>query len=228
MHQLIDKNKRILIYLIFLIILSTTSNKSLEIKKDYSVKINKISVSGLSNDNNLLITKKLNNLLFKSIFFLDKNYIDKIISEYNLIERYSVKKIYPTEVNIEIEPTKYIAEIRGSSKFLIGSNGKLISNEFTNKSLPLFFGKFNSKKFLDFKKVIEKSEFNFKDFKSIFFYFSNRWDVQTTEGILIKLPKNNLKTALSVAYKIINDDQFKDKQVIDLRISNHVVLKNEE
>ena len=228
MHQLIDKNKRILIYLIFLIILSTTSNKSLEVKKNYSVKINKITVSGLSNDNNLLIAKNLNNLLFKSIFFIDKNYIDTIISEYNLIERYSVKKIYPTEVNIKIEPTKYIAEIRGSNKFLIGSNGKLISNEFTNELLPLFFGKFNSEKFLDFKKMIEKSKFEFKDFKSIFFYFSNRWDVQTTDGILIKLPKQNLKDALSIAYKIINDDQFKDKQVIDLRISNHVVLINEE
>ena len=228
MHQLIDKNKRILIYLIFLIILSTISNKSLEVKKNYSVKINKITVSGLSNDNNLLIAKNLNNLLFKSIFFIDKNYIDTIVSEYNLIERYSVKKIYPTEVNIKIEPTKYIAEIRGSNKFLIGSNGKLISNEFTNELLPLFFGKFNSEKFLDFKKMIEKSKFEFKDFKSIFFYFSNRWDVQTTDGILIKLPKQNLKDALSIAYKIINDDQFKDKQVIDLRISNHVVLKNEE
>ena len=228
MHQLIDKNKRILIYLIFLIILSTISNKSLEVKKNYSVKINKITVSGLSNDNNLLIAKNLNNLLFKSIFFIDKNYIDTIVSEYNLIERYSVKKIYPTEVNIKIEPTKYIAEIRGSNKFLIGSNGKLISNEFTKELLPLFFGKFNSKKFLDFKKIIEKSEFEFKDFKSIFFYFSNRWDVQTTDGILIKLPKQNLKDALSIAYKIINDDQFKDKQVIDLRISNHVVLINEE
>ena len=185
-------------------------------------------MSGLSNDNNLLIAKNLNNLLFKSIFFIDKNYIDTIVSEYNLIERYSVKKIYPTEVNIKIEPTKYIAEIRGSNKFLIGSNGKLISNEFTNELLPLFFGKFNSEKFLDFKKMIEKSKFEFKDFKSIFFYFSNRWDVQTTDGILIKLPKQNLKDALSIAYKIINDDQFKDKQVIDLRISNHVVLINEE
>jgi cell division protein FtsQ len=228
MHQLIDKNKRILIYLIFLIILSTISNKSLEVKKNYSVKINKITVSGLSNDNNLLIAKNLNNLLFKSIFFIDKNYIDTIVSEYNLIERYSVKKIYPTEVNIKIEPTKYIAEIRGSNNFLIGSNGKLISNEFTNELLPLFFGKFNSEKFLDFKKMIEKSKFEFKDFKSIFFYFSNRWDVQTTDGILIKLPNQNLKDALSIAYKIINDDQFKDKQVIDLRISNHVVLINEE
>jgi cell division protein FtsQ len=228
MHQLIDKKKKILIYLLFLIILSTTNNKSLEIQKNYLVTINTINVSGLSNDKNLKITSQLNNLLFRNIFFIDKNYINLIISEYDLVEKYSVKKIYPKQVNIEIEPTKYIAEIKGSSQFLIGSNGKLIKNEYTNEPLPLFFGKFNSKKFLEFKKLIEKSEFEFKDFRSIFFYFSNRWDVQTTDGILIKLPKQNLTEALRIAHKIIKNDQFQDERVIDLRISNHVIMKNEE
>ena len=228
MHQVIDKNKKILIYLIVLIILSTTSNKSLETKKNYSLKVNKIVVSGLSNDNNLQITKKLSDLLSRNIFFIDKSYIDTIILEYNLVEKYSVKKIYPKQVNIEIEPTKYIAEIKGSSQFLVGSNGKLISNEYTDKLLPLFFGKFNSEKFLEFKKIIKKSKFEFRDFKSIFFYFSNRWDVQTINGILIKLPKQHLTEALSIAHKIINDNQFKGNRVIDLRISNHVIIKNEE
>jgi len=228
MHQSIGKNKKILIYLILLIILSTTSNKSLEAKKKFSVNINKITVSGLSRDNNLEITKKLNNLLFRNIFFIDKNHINTTISKYNLVEKYKVKKIYPKELYIEIVPTKYIAEIKGSSKFLVGSNGKLINNEYTNESLPLFFGKFDSEKFLEFKKIIEKSNFNFKDFKSIFFYFSNRWDVETIDGFLIKLPKKSLAEALSIAYKIIKDDQFKYNRVIDLRIPNHVIMKNEE
>jgi cell division protein FtsQ len=228
MLQLIDKKKRILIYLLFLIILSTTNNKSLESQKNYSITINKINVSGLSNDKNLKITSQLNSLLFRNIFFIDKNYIDLIISEYELVEKYSVKKIYPKQVNIEIEPTKYIAEIKGSNQFLIGSNGKLIKNEYSDEPLPLFFGKFNSIKFLEFKKKIEKSEFEFKDFRSIFFYFSNRWDVEMIDGILIKLPKKNLTEALNIAHKIIINDQFQDKQVIDLRVSNHVIMKNEE
>jgi cell division protein FtsQ len=228
MHQLIDKKKRILIYLIFLIILSTTSNKTLEIRKNYLITVNKINVSGLSEDKNLQITQKLNKLLFRNIFLIDKNYISKVISEYNLIERYRVKKIYPKQVNIEIEPTKYIAEIKGSNHFLVGSNGKLITYEYTGESLPLFFGQFNSEKFLEFKESIKKSKFKFRDFKSIFFYFSNRWDIQTTDGILVKLPKQDLTKALSIAYKIIKDDQFKNNKVIDLRIFNQVIMKNEE
>ena len=229
MLQLIDKKKKILIYIILLIILSTTSNISLENQKNTSVLIDTINVSGLSNNTNLEIAQKLNHLLFKNIFFINKDKINKIILEYNVIEKYSVKKIYPKKINIEIKATKYIAEIKSDNKFLVGSNGKLINSEFNNEFnsevLPLFFGKFNSEKFLEFKKFIEKSKFKFKDFKSILFYSSSRWDIQTINGIMIKLPRKNLDQALGIAYKIINNDEFTDSKVIDLRITNHVIIK---
>jgi len=229
MLQLIDKKKKILIYIILLIILSTTSNISLENQKNTSVLIDTINVSGLSNNTNLEIAQKLNHLLFKNIFFINKDKINKIILEYNVIEKYSVKKIYPKKINIEIKATRYIAEIKSDNKFLVGSNGKLINSEFNNEFnsevLPLFFGKFNSEKFLEFKKFIEKSKFKFKDFKSILFYSSSRWDIQTINGIMIKLPRKNLDEALGIAHKIINDVEFKDSKVIDLRITNHVIIK---
>jgi cell division protein FtsQ len=228
MHQLIDKKKKILIYIVLLIILSTTSNISLENQKNTFASINTINVSGLSNNTNLEIAQKLNHLLFKNIFFINKDKINKIILKYNVIEKYSVKKIYPKRINIKIKATKYIAEIKSDKKFLVGSNGKLISSEFNNEVLPLFFGKFNSEKFLEFKKFVDKSKFKFKDFKSILFYSSSRWDIQTINGIMIKLPRKNLDQALGIAYKIIKDDEFKDSKVIDLRITNHVIIKNEK
>ena len=78
---------------------------------------------------------------------------------------------------------------------------------------------------MEFKKFIEKSKFKFKDFKSILFYSSSRWDIQTINGIMIKLPRKNLDQALGIAYKIINNDEFTDSKVIDLRITNHVIIK---
>ena len=169
MHQLIDKKNKIAIYLIFLIILSTTNNKSLEFQNDYSVKIKKFYVSGLSTNNNQQIEDKLNKLLFGNIFFINQESIKKIISQYNLVESYRVKKIYPGEINVEIEPTRLVARISGNNQLFIGSNGKLIENKEVNKTLPFLFGEFNSKKFLEFKKIIENSEFKFYDLKSIFF-----------------------------------------------------------
>tara|TARA_B110000438_G_scaffold143360_1_gene138227 strand:- start:5806 stop:6375 length:570 start_codon:yes stop_codon:yes gene_type:complete len=187
--------------------------------------INKINVSGLSNDNNLKITKKLNDLLFTNILFVNEEVIKETISEYNLVETYSVKKIYPKKIKIDIEPTKFVARISGNNQFLVGSNGKLIKNETTNKKLPFLFGQFNSIKFLEFQKIIEKSKFNLLDFKSIFFYASNRWDILTIDNVLIKLPEKNLSDGLRIAHKIIKDDRFKNNRTLDLRISNRIISK---
>ena len=138
MHQLIDKKNKIITYIIFLVILSTVTNKSFENRDIYSVKISKIKVSGLSNNNNLKIKNELSELLSKNIFLVPKDTIEKIISQYNLIEEYSIKKIYPEEINVEIKPTKIIAKVAGNNNFLIGSNGKLIKNEYTNEKF-LFY-----------------------------------------------------------------------------------------
>ena len=59
MHQSIDKKNRIIIYLIFLFILSTVSNKALKDKKNYSISVNKINISGLSRNNNLSLFNRL-------------------------------------------------------------------------------------------------------------------------------------------------------------------------
>ena len=232
MHQSIDKKNKIIIYIIFLIVLSTTSNKS-NISKSLFDKINVIKVSGLSEKNNFKIAVDLNESLLKNIFFLNKENISKILSQYNLVESYTVKKIYPSKIKIDIIQTNYLA-IRPNTCFivtigtnfsLVGSNGKLIENEVSKKSLPLFFGKFDSEKFLRFKKIIENSDFKFSDFKSIIFYSYDRWDVLTVEDILIRLPEKNLSESLILAHEIILDDKFKDIRVVDLRISNHIITQ---
>jgi cell division protein FtsQ len=225
MLQLIDRKYRIIIYLIFFFILSTTSNKHLESQKRHLLKIN---VNGLSGNNNKEILDKLNNLLFKDIFFLKQEQIKNIILKNNLVESFTVKKIYPKQINIDIKQTEFIAKIKGNTSYLIGSNGKLISNEYTNKKLPLMFGKFDSEKFLNFNQIVESSKFKIQNFKSIFFYLSNRWDILTMNDVLIKLPEQNLSEALNLAYKITNDDNFKNNKIIDLRVYNHIVIKNDK
>ena len=225
MHQLIDKKNKIVIYLIFLLILSTTSNKNIDQQTNYNIVINKIEITGLSINNNLQLKNKLDNFLYKNIFFLGKKEINNIILKYNIIEEYNVKKIYPSKLDIDVKPTKFIAKISSNNRLLVGSNGKLIENEITNEKLPYIFGKFNSKEFLKFKETVEYSKFNFTDLKAIFFYSSKRFDILTIDEIFIKLPKNNLLKSLNVANKIIIDNQFKDKKIIDLRISSHIIIQ---
>ena len=59
----------------------------------------------------------------------------------------------------------------------------------------------------------------------LYFFPSNRWDILTNNGTLIKLPHDNISKSLNLAYKIINSNDFKNKNHIDLRVDNHLVVK---
>ena len=80
---------------------------------------------------------------------------------------------------------------------------------------------------MNFKKDIVQSKFTFTEFKTLYFFPSNRWDILTNEDILIKLPQDNLYESLNLAHKIMNSYDFKNKNLIDLRMDNHLIVNNE-
>ena len=224
MHQLIDKKRRILIYLLLLFILSTTSVKFSEKQNTYSSKINQINIEGLSKADNTKIYNALEDLFHKNILLVDKEEIQKVIGNYNIVEEYSIKKIYPSTMNINIKPTRFIARLSSNDQ-LVGANGKLIDDKKNKEILPYIFGEFKSKDFLKFKKDITESRFTLTKLKTIYFFPSNRWDILTYDNILIKLPQDNISKSLNLAYKIINSNDFQNKNLIDLRINHNLIIK---
>ena len=224
MHQLTNKKNKIIIYLLLLLILSTTSGKFKENEYTYSPIVNQIYIKGLSSANNSKISNELDNLLYKNILLIRKEEIKKVISKYNIIEEYTVKKIYPSTIYISIIPSKFVARLSGSDQ-LVGANGKLVDDRKYRKVLPYIYGKFNSHDFLNFKKDITQSKFIFTKFKILYFFPSNRWDILTNDDILIKLPQGNLSESLNLAYKIMRSNDFKNKNLIDLRMNNHLIIK---
>ena len=224
MHQSIDKKKKIILYLLLLFILSTTSGKFIENQKIYPYTVEQINIEGLSTSNNSKISNELNNLFHKNILLIRKEEIQKVISKYDIIEEYIVKKIYPSTINIKIKPTEFVARLSNSGQ-LVGANGKLIDNKKSNEILPYIFGEFSSKDFLNFKNDIMESKFIFTKFKTLYFFPSKRWDILTNDDVLIKLPQDNISESLNLAYKIIISNDFKNKKLIDLRVSNHLVIK---
>ena len=224
MHQLVDKKNKIIIYLISLLILSTTNGKFVKNQNVYFSTINQINIKGLSNTDNKKIYNELNSLFYQNILFVGKKEIQRVISKYNIIEEYNIKKIYPSTININIKPTKFIAKLSNNEQ-LVGANGKLIEDRDNNEILPYIFGEYNSRDFLIFKNNINKSKFNFTEFKTLYFFPSNRWDILTNDDILIKLPQDNFSMALNLAHKIISNDNLENKKLIDLRVNNHLILK---
>ena len=225
MHQSIGKKNKIIIYLLFLFILSTTSAKFINDQKKLSSSITKINITGLSERKNLEILDNLNNLLYKSIFVINEEEIIKILEKHNIIQEFNIKKIYPSTLNIEIKPTKFIARVFNNGQYLVGANGKLIEDKNNNELLPYIFGEFNSLDFLSFKQNIEKSIFSFSNLKTLYFFPSGRWDILTNNDILIRLPQEHIVTSLNLSKKLIDNGNFKDNKSIDLRVRNHLVTK---
>ena len=225
MHQSKGKKNKIIIYLLFLFILSTTSAKFINDQNTISSSVSKINTTGLSERKNLEISNNLNNFLYESIFVISKDEIKKILEKHNIIQEFSIKKIYPSTLNIEIKPTKFIARVFNNGQYLVGANGKLIEDKNNNELLPYIFGEFNSLDFLSFKQNIEKSIFSFSNLKTLYFFPSGRWDILTDNDILIKLPQEHIVASLNLSKKLIDNDNFKDNKFIDLRVKNHLVTK---
>ncbi len=229
MHQYKDKKKNILFIFLIIFFLTSINSQLFVEKKSSFYNLQNIEVKGLDNEINLEIEENLNFLKNTNIFFIDSKILKDQISKYNFIENYNIFKIYPSKIILKLKQAEFLAlTIINNETFIIGSNGKFISIEkFKNyENLPLVFGKFSSEKFINLKKIIYKSDLGYNNIKEIFFFPSGRIDIKSKNNILIKLPIQDLENAFVIANKIISKKNF-NKNVIDLRIPNQLILSNE-
>ena len=93
--------------------------------------------------------------------------------------------------------------------FVLGSNGKLIQTVDKNNNLPNIFGDYNKDSFFNLLKSIKKSNFELSEIKNLYFFKSGRWDIETNDNMIIKLPKKNLEASLNLALDLINNNKIK-------------------
>ena len=221
MHQ--RKSKKLLIYFFLLIIISSINNISL--KNLEFQKVRNIEVSGLGEIENKLITDQIKNLNLSNIFFINKAEINNLINSNPLIEKYEIFKSYPSAIKIKIKKTNFIARINHNKEtFVIGSNGKLIPNNFQASDLPYIFGKPEIQEFLKFKQILDQSKFSFDEIDSLYFFPSKRWDIKLKNNILLKLSNNSIMADLNYAYEFLENNTTEKFTIIDIRIDNQVIL----
>ncbi len=221
MHQ--RKSKKFLIYFFLLILFGSVNNLNLNSIDFYKIK--KIKIFGLDDKN--IILRKIKNLDLGTIFFLHKNELKNIIESDNLVENYEVYKIYPSTLNIYIKQTEFLGKINNEGKiFLLGSNGKLLKKELSNKKLPFIFGKPSIDEFLKFKKNFDNSKFSYDQIKNLYFFPSKRWDVQLNNDILLKLPVSNIDVSLEYLFQLLSDNKLKNIKKIDARINNQIIFND--
>ena len=229
MPQQIGKKKFYLFLLIVLFFATSINNKIFNEKKDSFYNLDSIEVTGLNKKFNSEIEKKLNFLKNTNIFYIDGQILIDQINNYDFIENFNIIKFYPSKIVVKLEKTEFLGKtIQNNKYFFIGSNGKFIDFEkFKEKvNLPTVYGKFTPEQFLRFNKIIKNIDLDYNSINEIFFYPSGRADIKTKNNLLIKFPKENMKEAIIVANKIINNKNYTNN-VIDLRVPNQLILSNE-
>ena len=217
------KNKKIIFYFILFFLFGTLFNKEL-IKLKFPT-IEKINILGISTNESEYLIKRLEHLKSKNIFFLDNSEIIQILDTYNLVDNYSIFKLYPSSINIEISKTKFLAIVnKNGNNFFLGSNGKFIRVNEEKIEVPFIFGDFNFKEFMILKEIIDNSNFNYEEIDNLYFFPSGRWDIETQSGLLIRLSKNDIKENFDLFLKILNNKKFDKIKLIDFRQPNQVII----
>jgi len=221
MHQ--RTNRKIIIYLFLFAILASVNNfKYINLQL---FKIDLINISGLNDTENSNLYEKITNYKKKNIFFIDNLEISKNINSNNLVEKFWVFKEYPSTININLIKTNFLGITKiNNIDYLIGSNGKLIKKRNDQViDLPFIFGSVDANDFLILKEILDKSNFDASKIENFYYFKSNRWDIKTKKGLVIRLPSEVNVNLLNTVNQIIEDENFKNIKTLDFRQTNQII-----
>jgi cell division septal protein FtsQ len=221
MHQ--RTNRKIIIYLFLFAILASVNNfKYINLQL---FKIDLINISGLNDTENSNLYEKITNYKKKNIFFIDNLEISKNINSNNLVEKFWVFKEYPSTININLIKSNFLGITKiNNIDYLIGSNGKLIKKRNDQAiDLPFIFGSVEANDFLILKEILDKSNFNVSKIENFYYFKSNRWDIKTKKGLVIRLPSEINVNLLNTVNQIIEDENFKNIKTLDFRQTNQII-----
>ena len=223
MHQ--RKSKKILIYFFLFILVGTLNQKNFE--KNKVITKNEIKITGLEGKNYYQLKESLNYLKTDNLLFLNKPKLIEIINSNSLVHNFSVFIKYPSTIDIKISKSKFLATIKKNEEyFLLGSNGKFTKTYEIQSSLPIIFGDFEVKEFFELKKILDDNNFEYKKIKRLLSYKTGRWDIETHNGLIIKLPKDRLENSVSLVLKVLEINKTNKIKLIDLRQNNQVIIND--
>ena len=222
---------RIFLLLLIFIFLTTYNFSQSNILKNnnkYFFKIRNIEIIGNSIIKKKKIIKKLNDIYGQNIFFIKKGDIVDPLKSINFLEKIEVKKKYPNTIIVKIKETRPLGVLfKDNIKYILDSSSSIIIFEefLFNKKFPSIFGEGAEFNFINFFNELENSNFPKEKIKNYYYFKIGRWDLQLLDSQIIKFPANKIKEAIQKSIKLLNNDNFKKYNVIDLRIDGKIVVE---
>ncbi len=215
---------RLIIAIALFITLSTVSSQQ-------KIVFSKFKLKEINVENNFLIKEKeIKELLIpvidKNLIFLAHSDVEELLIKNSLIESFNIKKKYPNSLQIKIFEKKPIAILLDKqNKFYISEKIDLIEFDklIDDKNLPYVLG--NREEFEVFYNSLKTINFPFEIIKKYTLFETNRWDLETMNKKIIKLPPENYIRSLENYLNLRNDDNFKNYLVFDFRIQDQLILK---
>ena len=217
--------KKRLVIALFLLILFTTFNSQQKFIISY-FDLKKIEI-----ENNLLLKDNdIKNLLIsfynKNLLLLNNNEVKKALMQNSLIESFNIKKKYPNTLKVKIFEKKPIAVLFDKkNKFYLSEKIDLI--EFRNlpnyQTLPYVLG--NKDDFKIFYNNLKKINFPLNVVKKYTLYETDRWDLETKDNQVIKLPSKNYLKNLKNFLDLKSKNDFGKYKLFDYRISKQLILR---
>ena len=228
MLQSINK-KKIYFYLVSFLFISTIYNNNLISNLKNVFKIREVKVENVKKEINDNILTNTSFLLGENIFFVSKNFLLEKFDKLNFIESISIKKKYPSIINIQTKQTNLIAiTYLDQKKYFIGQNGKfIIAKQISNKKkLPIIFGKFKADDYIFLQRELLNQKIDLYEITRYYFHKNKRGDLYFANNIIIQLPNKNISEAINLFKKFRSKNNINSNTIIDLRIKNRLILRN--
>ena len=228
---LLTNKYKLYLYIFFFIFLSSIFN--FEFVENYQSKfrLSKININGLSNNEKKMIEIELKSLKKKNLYKLSENGIKEKLSRFNFIEKIYVNKVMPSTININLSKTSILGKtLKDGENFYIGKNGKFInSNEIQIKDkIATVFGEFNISDFLNLQNTLTNYQLEADKIENYYYYKNKRWDILFSNGLLLMLPSQNIEKSIKIYKKLLKNKNLTNTKIIDLRITNQIILTNNE
>jgi len=173
------------------------------------------------------VIKKLDQIINKNIFFIEKDDINEPLKRIEFLHKIDVKKKYPNTLIIKIYETKPIAIVfKENKKYLLDNSSNLIAyKKISEDYYPTIFGEDAEDHFVEFFSRLKESNFPHEKIKNYYYFQIGRWDLELLNNKIIKLPANKTKKAFQLATELLDHENFKSYNIIDLRIDGKVIVE---